>query len=89
MMCAADAQSTWQVMLEMLVANGNMLTLHATAQHMIGKGARIYQVLFRGSVSSGAQHMTTALIVPGTTIVIDIADPTKWNNEQSYGVGIF
>eukprot|EP00041_Stephanoeca_diplocostata_P005046 m.55299 g.55299 ORF g.55299 m.55299 type:complete len:1330 (+) comp15539_c0_seq7:165-4154(+) len=41
----AATQSTWQVMLEMLVANGNMLTLHATAQHMIGTSYRVCKLI--------------------------------------------
>lgn len=32
---------TWQVMIEMLVANGNLLTLHAQATHMVGISKRI------------------------------------------------
>jgi ABC-type uncharacterized transport system fused permease/ATPase subunit len=45
--CTTNSQSptalsySLQVMLEMLVGNGNMLQLHATAQHMTGSAKRI------------------------------------------------
>lgn len=45
MECRADVCGSWQVMLEMLVANGNLLTLHATATHMTGSAKRICTLL--------------------------------------------
>ena len=41
----AQIQFSWQLMIEMLVANGNLLTLHATAEHMFGTCKRICNLI--------------------------------------------
>jgi ABC-type uncharacterized transport system fused permease/ATPase subunit len=41
----AQIQFSWQLMIEMLVANGNLLTLHATAQHMFGNCKRVCELI--------------------------------------------
>ena len=41
----AAMRYSWHMMIEMLVANGNLLTMHAQSQHMIGVSKRICMLL--------------------------------------------
>jgi ATP-binding cassette subfamily D (ALD) protein 3 len=41
----AAVRTTWQLVIEMLVANGRLLTLHAMSQHMIGLCKRVCDLM--------------------------------------------
>jgi hypothetical protein len=41
----AAVRTTWQLVIEMLVANGRLLTLHAMSQHMVGLCKRVCDLM--------------------------------------------
>jgi len=77
----ATTRFSLQVMLEMLVANGNLLTLHATAMHMKGSAKRLCVLLDTlGALNADQQAKATGTMRAGDRIEfadVEIQTPSR------------
>ena len=82
----AAMRYSWHMMIEMLVANGNLLTMHAQSQHMIGVSKRICTLLDGlDQIQTDRAEMQATTMLEGQKIKFEKAEiwtPMQRNTKQ-------